>query len=105
MPAAAVYVGRPTRWGNPFALGGEVPQSWNHTGRQFEVVSDRRDAVDLFRALVTRPDDRAFVSEARSALAGRDLVCWCPLAHPCHADVLLELVNSSMAGWIRSEGS
>jgi hypothetical protein len=32
-------------------------------------------------------------------LRGKDLACWCPLAnkdgtpHPCHADVLLEIVN------------
>jgi len=28
-------------------------------------------------------------------LAGRDLVCWCPLDHPCHADVLLQLANEN----------
>ena len=28
-----------------------------------------------------------------SELAGRDLACWCPLAQPCHADVLLALAN------------
>jgi hypothetical protein len=26
-------------------------------------------------------------------LRGRDLVCWCPLDAPCHADILLELAN------------
>ena len=28
-----------------------------------------------------------------SELRGRDLVCWCPLDQPCHADVLLEVAN------------
>lgn len=28
-------------------------------------------------------------------LAGHDLMCWCPLDRPCHADVLLELANGS----------
>ena len=28
-----------------------------------------------------------------SKLRGRDLMCWCPLDQPCHADVLLELAN------------
>jgi hypothetical protein len=27
-------------------------------------------------------------------IRGRDLVCWCPLDGPCHADVLLELANA-----------
>jgi hypothetical protein len=26
-------------------------------------------------------------------LRGKDLACWRPLDHPCHADVLLELAN------------
>jgi hypothetical protein len=26
-------------------------------------------------------------------IRGHDLACWCPLDHPCHADVLLELAN------------
>ncbi|MBI3962585.1 MAG: DUF4326 domain-containing protein [Deinococcus sp.] len=26
-------------------------------------------------------------------LRGRDLACWCKISEPCHADVLLELVN------------
>jgi hypothetical protein len=28
-----------------------------------------------------------------SELAGHDLICFCPLDQPCHADVLLELAN------------
>jgi hypothetical protein len=27
-------------------------------------------------------------------LRGKDLMCWCPLDKPCHADVLLELANA-----------
>ena len=26
-------------------------------------------------------------------LRGENLACWCPLDHPCHADVLLKLAN------------
>jgi hypothetical protein len=26
-------------------------------------------------------------------LTGHDLMCFCPLGQPCHADVLLELAN------------
>jgi len=29
----------------------------------------------------------------RERLVGHDLVCWCPLDSPCHADVLLALAN------------
>jgi hypothetical protein len=36
---------------------------------------------------------RTEILQCLPELAGRDLVCWCPLDAPCHADVLLELVN------------
>ena len=59
------------------------------------------EAVECYRSLVTRsgwPLDYVSrsaptVSDIRDELAGRDLVCWCPLDRPCHADVLLELAN------------
>ena len=38
---------------------------------------------------------------------GRDLACWCPLVEPCHADVLLEIANSSSSDFTarRPDGS
>lgn len=67
-PKGAIYVGRPTKWGNPY------------TGDQ---------AVPLFRATVPI----TLISEAKKELRGFDVMCWCPLDQPCHADVLLELAN------------
>ncbi len=70
IPPSAVYVGRPSKWGNPFHLIG----------------MRRPEAVDKYRQWL--PTSGLDVSELR----GKDLVCWCaPL--PCHADVLLELAN------------
>ena len=88
MPPGAVYVGRPSQWGNPFRVG-----TWVNlpiTGR--EAVYNRARAVVLFRDwfnLATRLQE-----VARVELRGKDLVCWCPLDEPCHADVLLEWANS-----------
>jgi len=90
-PEGAVVVSRPSRWGNPWAVG--------------ESVTSRHDAVLAFRThldarrrpwpgwsdLIGYPDDE----EIRSELAGKDLACWCPLGQPCHADVLLELANAN----------
>jgi len=94
MPEGAVYVGRPTLWGNPFVVGEDG-------------VTTRQEAVDLFRRYVTTgtalsPDGsfqpwdplRRLPQMIRAELAGRDLACWCPLLAPCHADVLLELANA-----------
>ena len=33
--------------------------------------------------------------EIRAELAGHDLMCWCGLDLPCHADVLLDIANSA----------
>lgn len=106
MPAGAVYVGRPTRWGNPYRIarlstheyvglnpdGTEAVDGWG--GRNFAA----QWAVDMY-ALHTGPmGDYEFDADTNAALrdlAGRDLVCWCPLDQPCHADVLLELANGA----------
>jgi len=54
-------------------------------------VSCYREWLDGLRSnnSISRPSPQMI-----AALRGKDLVCWCPLASPCHADVLLELANS-----------
>lgn len=77
MPAGAVYVGRPGQWGNPFPVAEHGPTA----------------AVVLYRAwLLEHP---ALLAAARAELAGRSLACWCPAGAPCHADVLLDLANTT----------
>lgn len=102
MPENVVYVGRPTRWGNPFAIVPGLINTVHDTRFSNDVHSPewscqageaRGVAVRLFREylmdgrLDIDPDDVA------DELAGKDLACWCPLDQPCHADVLLELAN------------
>lgn len=89
MPEEAVYVGRPTKWGNPFVAGDVVHRGPLHSGRD-EVVRDAAHACALFRrSLLNRRDAERLLRPLR----GKDLACWCPLDQPCHADVLLELAN------------
>ena len=69
-----VYVGRPSKWGNPFRL--------RHEGERIRVIALYR--TDLVRRLRTGRLTRADLAE----LDDRPLVCWCaPLA--CHGHVLL----------------
>lgn len=86
-PEGSVYVGRPTRWGNPFRPG--APVSIEYGGGE---VIDATDAVALFAVHLRRRPELA--AAARMELAGRDLLCWCPVGEPCHADVLLEAAAS-----------
>lgn len=78
MPKGAVYVGRPTRWGNPYAVAPDAPEIVLHDdGRWWTVRSDARSfVVGEFRAdLATGLLPRVSVQEVRDNLAGLDLVC------------------------------
>lgn len=82
VPREAVYVGRPSKFGNPFS---HLPS----TLAQFKVAT-RDEAVEAFeRWLMGRPE---MVAAVKRELRGRDLVCWCAPAR-CHAEVLLKIAN------------
>jgi len=87
MPAGAVYVGRPSLWGNMCHIGMFSPSLGRRIETPEETVAEYQKLMEAFCA---RPDAREFI---RKLLGGRDLVCWCPLDKPCHADVLLEIAN------------
>lgn len=73
-PPGAVYIGRPSKWGNPFITGRD--------GTREQVIAKHREW------LCTQPDLLAALPELR----GKDLACFCaPLS--CHGDVLLEMAN------------
>ncbi|MFI5960469.1 DUF4326 domain-containing protein [Cryptosporangium sp. NPDC051539] len=86
LPADAVYVGRSapglprSRWANRHPAGKPC--------RACGLTHDRWAAVAAYAADLSR--DPALTADARSALQGRDLACWChPDDRPCHADLLL----------------
>lgn len=75
-PKDAVYIGRPSKWGNPYRVGKDISQE---------------EAVELYRIYLSNSPKLA--EAAKKELAGKDLRCWCkPLA--CHGDVLLEVANA-----------
>lgn len=90
MPAHTVYVGRPTKWGNPFRVG--QPNTDDYMiGTRAEIVAKYRSEILLFHGGFL---GGIKVSDIRRELRGKNLCCWCPLDQPCHADVLLELANA-----------
>lgn len=92
MPAGAVYVGRPNRWGNPFRVG----QYHGPLGGLKRPITTIEQAVEMYRHNVMHPmGGHVFRETVRRELAGKDLVCWCPLDRPCHADILLKIANGS----------
>ncbi|MFZ1975779.1 MAG: DUF4326 domain-containing protein [Candidatus Acidiferrales bacterium] len=91
MPEGAVYVGRPSKWGNPFHVGDGLT---------------RHDAVLLFQYLMSGriaptqvPAEEQkrvgrYIDAHLDELRGKDLACWCPLGVACHADILLLIANT-----------
>jgi len=112
LPPDCVYVGRPTRWGNPFnfrpsefcwlALG--YGCRGDAAGRQKASVIAYRDWLTAAPGKVVAEYERGTVmqngaqkvdigprvkvgraptlEEIRAALRGHDLACWCPLTMP-----------------------
>ena len=74
LESGSVYVGRPTKWGNPFLIGRD---------------GSRGDVVHKYRLWL---EDNAELLAALPELRGKSLSCWCAPA-ACHADVLLEMAN------------
>lgn len=80
MPPNTIYVGRPTKWGNPFFVGHHFPTS--------------KEAVAAYRQwLDSSLPGQKLKYEDISELRGKNLACWCGADIPCHADVLLEMAN------------
>jgi hypothetical protein len=77
-----VYIGRPSKWGNPYS---HMPG----TLAQYRVAT-RQEALDRYREwILQQPELMAALPELR----GKTLICWCKPAS-CHGDVLAELVST-----------
>lgn len=83
MPANTVYVGRPTKWGNPYRVGDRF---------MLEILDHSSVVYPLFDNYLYQ---KLFVDKTLDIkeLQGKNLACWCPLDKPCHADLLLQLAN------------
>lgn len=74
-PPDAVYIGRPSKWGNPFAITDECPRE-----------------VAIHKHWQYLHTNSKLLQQVRTELAGLDLVCFCH-PKPCHGDVYLRVAN------------
>lgn len=85
LPAHAVVVARPSKWGNPFKAA-DMPGSSD--------ADRRRRAVERFERWLHRSvEGTRLLGAARRELKGKSLGCWCRLDQPCHAEILLQVAN------------
>jgi hypothetical protein len=109
MPNGVIYVGRGSKWGNPFKLEGDmILDKWVFYGNQNPDFDGggftTEDVVKLFRDLLMDLNSHEVEPEIRERfkymrdrikdLQGKKLSCWCSLKNCCHADCLIELANS-----------
>ena len=79
-PPNTVVVARPFKYGNPF--------------RASEDYSVERAVADYEKWLHNDPKGKETLLAAKAELSGKNLACWCKPGMPCHADILLKLVNA-----------
>lgn len=96
MPPNTIYVGRPTVWGNPFTA-----KEWKKDGEKvsptalvlmYQILLS--EVFGVFKKKYKQTDEeKLLLHEFLKPLRGKNLACWCALDKPCHADVILELLN------------
>ena len=72
-----VYIGRPSKWGNPFVIGRD---------------GSREEVIEKYRSWIL---SQAHLVAALPELKGKILGCWCK-PYPCHGDVLVELCRKEI---------
>lgn len=98
MPPNTVYVGRGSKWGNPFFV---KKPGLGHENCSIYAVDTLEQVISSYRRYIQRRlqyldlsgEFTSLEKEARRELAGKHLACWCPSGQTCHADVLLEVAN------------
>ena len=111
MPKNTVYVGRPSKWGNPIKLEGDcifIDASYRRrilSPWVYYSMGDEEDVIYLFEKLFDgtefyNQDFQYWSDHFRklniSKLSGKDLACWCSLDKPCHADVLIKYASNEI---------
>jgi hypothetical protein len=76
-----VYIGRPSKWGNPFSHKAG-------TLAEFRVATNEEAVAAYAEWIQGQPGLLAALPELR----GKVLGCWCA-RNPCHGDVLVGLAN------------
>jgi hypothetical protein len=110
-PDNTVVVSRPSKYGNPFRIGEKFPMElYKHESffrsigftRMIKysagsTVEDAKEAVELYKKWLDwlKANKTEDFEQLVSDLRGKNLACWCKAGAkvPCHAKVLLTIVN------------
>lgn len=84
-----VYIGRPSKWGNPFPVIDSIKANKKKGIKGVKGRTRRQVIRDYKKWILTQPQ----LLSSLHQLAGKKLVCWCA-PDECHGDVLADLVAS-----------
>ncbi|MCJ7624981.1 MAG: DUF4326 domain-containing protein [Anaerolineaceae bacterium] len=71
-----IYIGRPSKWGNPFEIGKD---------------GTRDEVIQKYKVWIK---EQPLLLNNLGELKGKRIACWCaPL--PCHGDVLAEMADET----------
>lgn len=76
-----VYIGRPSKWGNPFSHKDDTLAEFR--------VKNRKEAIEKYREYILKNKE---LMDSLKELEGKVLGCWCK-PQACHGDVLVELLG------------
>jgi hypothetical protein len=85
-----VYIGRPSKWGNPFKLA-----------KATDAAEDRTLRADLLVKYETWLRQQPALMSSLGELRGKTLGCWCA-PRLCHGDVLARLAEENAINAARS---
>ena len=88
MPENTVYVGRPSKWGNPFKAKTKM-DNW------IAVEKFRDYLLGQYKDYNKHLKRMIFLKSIVKELKGKNLACWCKEKEPCHADILLKIANEN----------
>jgi hypothetical protein len=74
-----VYIGRPSKWGNPFLIGKD---------------GTREEVLEKYREWIIKQRD---LMDALPEIRGKTLACYCS-PKGCHGDILADLADNYLTG-------
>lgn len=72
-----VYIGRPSKYGNPFVIGKD---------------GDRKTVIKKYEIWLMKDDQKELRHDIKKNLKGKILGCFCK-PEKCHGDVIAKIVN------------
>lgn len=80
-----VYIGRPSKYGNPFSCKEKSLAKYKTT--------TRKESIEKHKDWLLNGDGQYLLKDLQE-LKGKTLGCYCKKSQSCHGDIIVKLVNN-----------